>query len=84
MNVSNIQHYYVTISCSILITCFFWLSGLLAIAFRQTNIVWVLFMAMQAIGPNLMQSIYSKLHENQKVWIFSFYSQNQKRAKLKS
>lgn len=45
----------------------FYFTGLLAIAFRQTNVVWVLFMALQAVGPNLMQAIYTKLHENQKV-----------------
>lgn len=41
--------------------------GLVAILFRQTNVVWVMFMTLQAVGPNLMQLIYTKLHENQKV-----------------
>jgi hypothetical protein len=39
----------------------------LAVGFRQTNVIWVMFMAVQAIGPNLMQIIYTKLHENQQV-----------------
>ena len=46
---------------------FFFLPGIVAILFRQTNVVWVMFMALQAVGPNLMQLIYTKIHENQKV-----------------
>lgn len=45
--------------------------GLLAILFRQTNVIWVAFMALQAIGPNLMQMVYAKLHQNQKTIKFS-------------
>lgn len=56
--------------------------GLLSISFRQTNVIWVAFMALQALGPNLMQVIYAKLHQNQQTIKFSLTTWGQTREVL--
>ena len=34
------------------------ISGLLAVLFRQTNIIWVAFVAVQSIGPYFIHTIH--------------------------
>ena len=44
--------------------------------------IWVAFMALQAMGPNLMQVIYAKLHQNQQTIKFSLTTWGQTREVL--
>ena len=43
---------------------FYLFPGLLSLTFRQTNIVWVAFIACQSAGPLLLHAIHSKMLEN--------------------
>ncbi|CAB4057909.1 ALG10 [Lepeophtheirus salmonis] len=45
--------------------------GFLAVLFRQTNIIWVAFVAVQACGPHLIHAIHSLMHMDKKNVKFS-------------
>ena len=41
--------------------------GALSVFFRQTNIIWVFFVAIQAAGPHLVNQAHEARHENKKI-----------------
>jgi len=53
--------------------------GLLAVSFRQTNIVWVAFMALQAIEPILTHTVRTKMLESPTPVKFSLTTAGQTR-----
>ena len=42
-------------------------SGVLAVLFRQTNIIWVAFVAVQSLGPYFLHTIHSLQMDEAKI-----------------